>query len=172
MKLFSFFSKDEPDFEGTKFEKFEDLLQNFLIFYPQHWKFEETTAVIEGEYAINFHSSKSDTHLSIDIKTRLPVGFDEKKFVKSAKDEIEKPSAGVISKACKGKFGKYCCVATDYRFSKGNKEFRGEKTIFFTGDRIFSLFFVCPVSQYDKLKKTFEYVKDSFTVKPQKMMLV
>jgi len=172
MKLFSFFSRNEPDFEDTRFEKFEDSLQNFLFFYPGHWKFEETTAIIEGEYTINFHSRKSDTHLSIDVKTRLPAGFDEKKFIKSAKDEIENPSAGVISKACKGKFGEHRCMATDYIYSKGNMQFRGEKTIFFTGDRVFSLFFTCPVSQYDRLKKTFAYVKDSFTIKPKKMMLI
>jgi len=172
MRLFSFFSKGEPDFESIKFKKFEDSLQNFLVFYPEHWKFEDTTAIIDGEYTINFHSGKSDTHLIIDVKTRIPAGFNEKKFVKSARDEIEKPSAGIVSKACKKKFGKYCSVATEYTYSKGNTEFRGEKTIFYTGDRVFSLFFICPVKEYDKLKKTFEYVKDSFTIKPKKMMLL
>lgn len=170
--LISFFSREEPDFEHTKFERFEDSLQNFFLFYPEHWKFEQTTAVVDGEYTINFHSGKTDTTLRVSVKTRLPAGFDDKKFKKSAKDEIEKPSAGIISKARSGKFREYPSVSTDYTYSKGNTSFRGEKIIFYTGGRVFSLFFICPVSQYDKLKKTFEYVKDSFIVKPKKMMLV
>lgn len=170
--LFSFLSREEPDFEHTEFQRFDDSLQNFMIFYPSHWRYDKTTAVIDGEYTIYFRSGKTGTTLSISVKTTLPLGFDVKKFRESAKDEIEKPSAGVVSKACAGKFKEQSCMSTDYIYSRGSSKFRGEKIIFFTGDRVFSILFICPVSQYDKLKKTFEYVKDSFTVKPKKMMLV
>jgi hypothetical protein len=165
------FSREEPDFEHTNFEKFEDSLQNFQMFYPCHWKYEKNTAIIEGAYAINFSSTKSRATLRVEVDTRLPFGFSSKKFEQYAKDEIEKPTAGIISTACKMNLTPYECMGTKYEFTDGSNHMHGEKILFYTGDRIFSLLLICHAADYDRLKKTFAYVVDSFKVKPKKMML-
>ncbi|MEM4359632.1 MAG: hypothetical protein QXT45_03820 [Candidatus Bilamarchaeaceae archaeon] len=175
MSVLSFFRRflpNEPAFENTDFREFEDSLHNFMMFYPKHWKFEKTTAIVEGAYNIIFDSSKSDTSLCISVDMRPPYAFTEKKFLAFAKREIEKPSAGIVTTAKRSRFKSYPAMTTTYTFLKGQTEMFGERIIFYTGDRIFSILFLCPLSQHDKLKKTFEYIKDSITIKPKKAILL
>jgi hypothetical protein len=166
MSIFDLFSKKtEPEHAKTDFASFSDSLGNFEVFYPKHWKYDENTAVVDSCYAINFVSDKTKTSMRIEVDMKLPVGFDKKKFMKYAKDEIEKPTAGVLSKAYAKTLGIYDCVETAYEFKEGNTIMHGEKTIIFASNKVYSIMFICPMSEYDRLKNTFKYVLDSFVAK-------
>lgn len=171
-KFFSFFFPTEPKFGDTEFRLFEDSLGNFQIFYPKHWEYEKETAVIDGTYAIIFYSCTSPTNMRIEVNTRIPKKFGKKSFQKCVKDEIEKPTAAVISKARNLKVNGRDCVETEYSFSDNNRKMHGKKLFIFANDRIINIFFICLESDYAKLKKTFAYIIDSLVIKSKKMMFL
>lgn len=171
-KFFSLFFPVEPEFESTEFELFEDSLGNFQVFYPKHWEYEKETAVIDGTYAIIFHSSTSPSNMRIEVNMRIPKKFGKKSFQKCIRDEIEKPTAAVVSKARNLRVNGRDCVETEYSFSDGNRKMHGKKLFVFANDRIINVFFICPESDYAKLKKTFAYIIDSLVIKPKKMMFL
>jgi len=171
-KLLSFVFPKEPSFENTDFEKFEDSLQNFQIFYPRHWQYEKETAVIEGAYAIVFNSSTSPANMRIEVDSRIPKKFGEKDFKKRAKDEIEKPTSGIVSKAQNLKINGRDCVKTEYSFTANSRKMHGEKFFIFADGRIINIFFICLDKDYDKLKRTFGYIVDSLAIKPKKMIFL
>jgi hypothetical protein len=170
-KISSLLWPSEPDFEHCEFEKFEDSLENFQIFYPSHWFYEKETAVIEGSYAIIFHSKCSPATMRIEVSMILPQPFGEKEFVKYAKNEIEKPTAGILSKARKTNLKNLPCVKTDYLFSDGKNKMYGEKIFIFAGDRVFNIFFICFEKDRERLKKIFSYILDSLVIKPRKKLI-
>lgn len=171
-KLRSFLFPEEPGFEDTEFDGFEDSLENFQIFYPKHWEYEKETAVINGAYAIVFNSSTSPASMRVEVDMAVPKKFGKKQFQKYVKDETEKPSAGVISIASNLKVNGRDCIKTDYSFKDNYRKMHGEKLFIFAEDRIINIFFICLERDYGKLKKTFGYIVDSLVIKPKKMMLL
>lgn len=171
-RIISFLKPSEPVFEQTEFEKFEDSLQNFQIFYPKHWKYEEKTAIIDGAYAIIFYSTTSPANLRIEVNTRVPKGFSKKDFKKYARNEIEQPTAAIVSNAKTIKIGNYDCIQTEYFFYDRGRKFYARKLFIFCLDRIFTLFFICDEQNYKNLKKTLAYIIDSLLIKPKKLMLL
>ncbi|MEM4166670.1 MAG: hypothetical protein QXX68_03270 [Candidatus Pacearchaeota archaeon] len=171
-KIICFLKPFEPPFEKTEFEKFEDALLNFQIFYPKHWSYEKETAVIDGAYAIIFHSTTSPASLRIEVNTKIPKCYSKKDFRKYAKNEIEKPTAGVIANAKEQRINNYECIQTEYFFYDRGRKFYGKKIFIFVKDRIFSLFFICDEENHKNLKKTFDYIVDSLVIKPKKLIIV
>jgi len=154
----------EPVLEEMKFRKYEDFYGHFSMFYPEKWRYDPPVVVDEGAYAVVFHSNKSRANFRVEVQTILPLKFD---FRAHAKGEIEKPSAGVVSKACKSKFGKHPCFRTDYEYESDGRRFIGRKMLFYTGDRVFSIFYTYPVEE-ENLVKTFQYMADSLVIRPAK----
>jgi len=154
----------EPELKKIKFEVYKDYYGHFSMFYPKDWKYDPPIVVDQGSYAVVFHSNKSRATFRVEVSTILPLKFDFKKY---AKDEIEGPSAGVISKACKSKFREYSCFSTNYEYESEEK-FIGEKIIFYTGDRIFSIFYTYPEKEGKNLKKVFKYMMESLIINPAK----
>lgn len=155
----------EPEFEGVKFKNYEDYYGHFSIFYPKEWRYDPSVVVDEGGYAVVFHSNKTDSNFRVGVETILPLKFDFRKY---AKKEIEKPSAGIVSKACKSKFRKYPCYGTNYEYEGGGKKFSGKKMIFYTGDRIFTIFYTYPEEEKKNIDKIFKYMTESLIIHPAK----
>ena len=154
----------EPSLEEVKFKRYEDYYGHFSIFHPKKWKYDPSVVIDEGAYAVVFHSNKSEALFRIGVETILPLKFD---FAKYAKEEIEKPSSGMVSKACRAKFRKYPCYKTDYKYESEGKRYRGEKLIFYTGDRVFSIFYTYPAEEKN-LRKIFKYMAESLQINPAK----
>lgn len=155
----------EPVLEDVKFSNYVDFHGHFTIFYPVKWKYDPPVVVDQGMYAVVFHSDKSQASFRVEVSTILPLEFDLRKY---AKNEIEKPSAGVVAKAYKSKFANYPCYQADYEYESGGRTFIGKKMIFYTGDRVFSIFYTCPAEEAVNLKKIFSYMADSIMIRPAK----
>jgi hypothetical protein len=165
MSILDFFKKKEPEFEDVKFKDYRDYYGHFHMFYPKDWKYDPPVVVDKGGYAVVFHSDKTNSQLRVGVETILPLRFD---FGRYAKDEIEKSSAGIVSKAHKSKFGKYVCFRTDYEYESEGKEFIGAKILFYTGDRVFSVFYTYPKEERKNIEKILKYMAESIVVHPAK----
>ncbi len=164
MSILDFFRKKEPEFESVKFENYEDCYGHFSVFYPKGWKYDPSVVVESGGYAVVFHSDKTQSQFRIGVETILPLEFDFRKY---AKNEIEKSSAGIVSKARKSKFRGYECYRTDYEYESEGAGYRGEKLIFYTGDRVFSVFYTHPVKEKN-IGKILKYMIESIKINPAK----
>ncbi len=155
----------EPEFADIKFRLYRDFYDNFTIEYPEKWKYDPPVIMDGGSYAVVFHSNKSNAHFRLGVESILPMKFELKKY---AVKEIEDPSAGVFSKACKSKFRKYKCFETDYLYEHEGNNYIGEKKIFQTEDKVFSIFYTYPKKEKEKLKKVFNYMSKTLVIKPSK----
>ena len=153
----------EPEFIDVKFKLYRDFYDNFTIEYPEDWKYDPSVIMDAGGYAVVFHSNKSYAHFRLGVETVMPLDLKE-----YAVKEIEDPSAGVFSKACKTKFRKYRCFETDYIYEHDGNEYVGEKKIFQSEDKVFSIFYTYPEKEREKLKKVFNYMSKSLVIKPSK----
>jgi len=163
-KIFGKKSK-EPEFIDIKFKIYRDFYDNYTIEYPEKWKYDPPVIIDEGAYAVVFHSNKSHAHFRLGVESTLPPKFDLKAY---AVKEIEDPSAGVFSKACKSRFRKYRCFETNYEYEHEGGKYKGEKMIFETEDKVFSIFYTYPEKEREKLKKVFNYMSKSLVIKPSK----
>ncbi len=154
----------EPEFDKVKFRKYDDYYGHFSVLYPKDWWYDPSVVVDEGGYAVVFHSNRSKSNFRIGVETVLPLKFDFRGY---AKKEIEGPSSGIVSKACSSRFRKYRCYRTDYVYESGGEKFVGERIIFYTGDRVFSIFYTHPAEEKN-LKKTIEYMIESIAIRPAK----
>ncbi len=166
-KIKNFFRKKpkEPEFENVKFQNYKDYYGHFSIFYPKDWKYDPPIVMDEGGYAIVFHSNKTSSQFRVGVETVLPLKFD---FSKYAKEEIEKSSAGIVSKARKSKFREHQCFRTDYEYESEGKNFLGEKLLFYTGDRVFSIFYTYPEEERKNIEKILKYMAESLIIHPAK----
>ncbi len=155
----------EPEFDDVKFTNYNDYYGHFSVFYPKGWKYDPSVVIDEGGYAVVFHSNKSESHFRIGVETILPLKFDFRKY---AKEEIEKSSAGIVSKACKSEFGKYQCFKTRYGYESEGKKYRGKKLLFYTGDRVFLIFYTYPEEEKKNIEKIFKYMAESLIIHPAK----
>lgn len=154
----------EPEFNKVCFNKYEDFYGNFSIFYPKDWRYDPSVIVDNGAYAIVFHSKRSRTQFRLGVETVLPLKFDFRKY---AKKEIESSSSGMIATAKSTKFREYPCFTAIYEYESDGKKFLGKRLIFYTENRIFSIFYTYPQEE-DCLEAVFDYMKDSVTINPAK----
>ncbi|GEM_PF-1031398 len=158
------YKQREPEFEKTHFKNYDDFYGHFSIFYPKDWKYDPPVVVDEGGYAVVFHSKRSNSQIRIGVETIIPLKFNFKKY---AKNEIESSSSGMIAKACPSKFMGYPCFTATYWYENKGRTFAGKRFIFYTGDRIFSIFYTYPAEEKN-LEKTFSYICDSLIILPAK----
>jgi len=160
--------KAEAEFYKVKFKTYSDFYGNFAVDYPKEWKYDPSVIIDEDSYAVVFHSGKTEAHFRVGVDFNLPVKFDLKEH---AKKEIEDPSAGVYSKACKSKFRKYKCFETDYEYEHEGKAYIGEKKIFQTEDKVFSVFYTYPADEKENMRKIFNHMVKSLVIYPSKTKL-
>ena len=164
MSILDFLRKKEPKFEDIKFENYNDYHGHFSVFYPKGWKYDPPVVIENGGYAVVFHSNKTQSQFRIGVETILPLKFD---FEKYAKKEIEQSSAGIVSKAKNSKFREYECYNTDYEYESEGRPYKGEQLIFYTGDRIFSVFYTYPKTG-ENIEKILRYMLESIRINPAK----
>ncbi|MFH1785173.1 MAG: hypothetical protein ABH842_01975 [Candidatus Micrarchaeota archaeon] len=141
MQIFDFFKK-----KPVEFVKFCDSFGNFEITYPKNWHFDKNIAVVDGQYTNSFYSNDSNFTISVNAKI-----YEKFNFKKYAKQELESPSSGILTKPKKSKFLGMPSYNREYSYHSDGKEYFGGGIMFFTGRIVFSLNWNAP--KYDKEKK-------------------
>jgi len=131
------FFKPKP----VEFVKFRDPIENFEIFYPKSWKYDEDVAVYDGKYTISFESGQKRVTIIVDYK--IPEKFDFRKYMN---EQFEGPSSGIIASLEKTKFRGMPAYQREYSYYSSGKEFVSKGIVFYTGSRVYSLTWFGPLN--------------------------
>ncbi len=138
--------------EPQKFIKFNDPLNNFELFYPKGFRYDQDVAVYNWSYTISFESKHERLIVSVDSKKA--VDFD-----KYVEQEFNSPKSGIISNLRKSVFRGFPSYDRDFQYTDSGRDYIGKGIVFYTGSIIYSLTWMSP----NRDLGTFDHIVKSFT---------
>ncbi len=134
-----------------RFAVFKDPFGNFIISYPEGWRYDEDIAVVEGSYGVWFE--KGSKRISVHVTACRLADFDS-----YAQRYLKDPKRGVVGRIRKTTFKDMPAYDFRYKLHEGSKVFLGGALMFYTGRCIFYISWFVPKSEWPHFKELFKHI--------------